>query len=237
MARLLPVLPHWRRGIKPSAFKKGVIGNCLDTQSEESLGVTLTCIAARDVDLEKLGHAVANVKAKAENRIAVSAAEIRRNIHSYELFFHRYGHTCPITSQFDQALVRGLPNIFPAVDLLVAVELSHGVLAGIQDLAKTQGSLRLELANAGESFDGMRFLSTCRQGEVVVRDAKGIIASLFLGPDKRTKLRSTSTDLLVLLFAVPATLPQSISDAIDAFCAVLDTCCRDCVVQKNALTV
>lgn len=202
---------------------------------QELLGVSLTRIAARGVDLKELRNGVAVAKAEATRRIATSAAEIRKNIQSYELFFLLNGHVCPLTSQFDHAVAKGLPNIFPAIDLLLAVELGYGVLAGIQDLAKTRGVLRFEVAEEGESFEGMRFPAKCRKGEIVVRDDDGVVASLFQGPDKRTKLQPTSTDLLVLVFAAPTTLLQATTDAEDALWKVLNPCARECFVQKGTL--
>jgi DNA/RNA-binding domain of Phe-tRNA-synthetase-like protein len=189
--------------------------------SGNPVGAKLTYVMARMVDLQRLASAVVEVKAAASSRMAEDVEEISRSINSFVSFFAALGFECPLPLQYEKALKRGLPTIFPAVDLLLAVEMGFGILAGIQDLSKVRGGLRFDLVTFDEAFDGMRSKVYCRPGELVIRDQEGIIASFFQGPDKRTKLSPSSTELLAFVFSTPETNANSFEAAADCLRSVL----------------
>jgi hypothetical protein len=188
---------------------------------DNPIGAKVTCITARIVDLQRLELAVLEVKGRASSRMGRDLEQIKYSIDSFVSFFAAHRFECPLPSQFNKALNRGLPTIFPAVDLLLAVEMGFGVLAGIQDLSKVRGDLRFVLVSSDETFNGMRSKVICRRGELVIRDEEGIIASFFQGPDKRTKLLPSSTELLAFVFSAPETRRNSFEAAVDCLRSVL----------------
>jgi len=128
---------------------------------------------------------------------------LRQIIGKYDDFFQFHGYECPLVRQLARAREKGLPsgNIF--VEALLATELSTGVLMGIQDASSIQWPIVLDIASSGESFEGMRGTVTCREEEIVLRDADGIIASYFQGPDARTAAVRKSTSLAFYGFLAP----------------------------------
>jgi DNA/RNA-binding domain of Phe-tRNA-synthetase-like protein len=61
----------------------------------------------------------------------------------------------------------------------------------------------------------MRGTVQCREDEIVLRDAEGIIASLFQGPDHRTRLAKATRDVIFFVFAVPGIDLEQIQEGTD----------------------
>jgi DNA/RNA-binding domain of Phe-tRNA-synthetase-like protein len=109
--------------------------------------------------------------------------------------------------------------------------MSAGLLMGAQDAAAIQGELVYDLAVEGETFKGMRGTVQCREGEIVLRDAEGIIASLFQGPDHRTRLAKSTRDVIFFVFAVPGIDLEQIQEGIDTIRELFKTSAVDLTAQ------
>ncbi|MET8122536.1 hypothetical protein [Micromonospora sp. NPDC005189] len=128
---------------------------------------------------------------------------IAQDIATTEAFFRAGGFRCPLPGQFASTRKKGLPPVPPLVRTLLHAEMTTGVLLGVQDGARVDGDLTFDLAQQGESFPGMRDTVVCRADEPVVRDATGIVASLFQGPDRRTRIEPGTTRPIFYAFGVP----------------------------------
>jgi DNA/RNA-binding domain of Phe-tRNA-synthetase-like protein len=94
-------------------------------------------------------------------------------------------------------------------------EMSHGILMAIQDLDRFEGPWRLDLAREGETFQGVSGrMILCKEGEIVLRDEKDIVCSLFQGPDSRTKIDPSSRNIVVYVFTAPGIAEVQVSDGI-----------------------
>lgn len=83
----------------------------------------------------------------------------------------------------------------------------------------------------GETFKGMRGTVQCREGEIVLRDAEGIIASLFQGPDYRTRLARSTKDVIFFVFSVPGIDTEQIREGTDTILELFKTCAADLSAQ------
>jgi hypothetical protein len=128
---------------------------------------------------------------------------VMRRIQAFDEFFTANGFRSPLGQQFEMVRRKGLPPGSALVQALLLAEMSNGLLMGAQDAAAIQGEVVYDLACAGEAFKGMRGTVQCREGEVVLRDAEGIIASLFQGPDHRTRITKSTKNVIFFVFAVP----------------------------------
>ncbi len=135
---------------------------------------------------------------------------IRQTIDAYSRFFgtRRY----PIEQQLSNFLGKSmLPNsAIPA--LLLSVELRSGGLFGLHDLSKIAGQIVFDTSSADESFVGISGkIIKCSDGEPIIRDDKGIIASIFQGPDKRTSAslhqQGRDASWVLIAFGYPS-IPQ-----------------------------
>lgn len=142
-------------------------------------------------------------------------AQIQERIHLYEQFFKEWGYECPLPGHLKRALDMGYPIVNLYIDTHLIAEMYHGILMAIQDLDRFDGDWMLDLASEGESFQGVSGRTIyCKEGEIVLRDAKGIVCSLFQGPDFRTKIDPSSRDIVVYVFTAPGIDPLWVSDGI-----------------------
>jgi DNA/RNA-binding domain of Phe-tRNA-synthetase-like protein len=141
------------------------------------------------------------VKAATLQYIRDNLSIIQQRIDKYTQFFAQNGYQCPLKAQIKTLLQRGFPTINFYVDILLITEMKYGILMGIQDLDRAEGSkLCLDLSEENENFMGFRERISCRKDAIVIRDEKDIIASYFEGPDKKTSVTSTTKNILIYGF-------------------------------------
>jgi DNA/RNA-binding domain of Phe-tRNA-synthetase-like protein len=142
-------------------------------------------------------------------------SRVLRRIQAFDKFFTENGFRSPLGQQFEMVRRKGLPAGSALVKALLLAEMSTGMLMGAQDAAAIQGELVYDLASAGEAFKGMRGTVQCREGEIILRDAKDIVASLCQGPDYRTRLAKATRDVIFFVFAVPGIDTEQIREGTD----------------------
>ena len=137
-------------------------------------------------------------------RRRANLAQIEERINLYDQFFKEWGYVCPLPGHFKRAVEMGFPIVNLYIDTHIMAEMCHGILMAIQDLDRFHGGWRLDLAHEGETFQGVsgRILY-CKEEEIVLRDEKEIVCSLFQGPDSRTKVDPTSKNIVVYIFTAP----------------------------------
>jgi len=84
------------------------------------------------------------------------------------------------------------------------------------------GRWRLDLAQEGETFEGVsgrRLI--CKEEEIVLRDEKEIVCSLFQGPDARTKIDGSSKNIVVYVFTAPGIQAEHVSNGIQLALEIL----------------
>ena len=148
---------------------------------------------------------------------------VLRRIQAFDKFFTENGFRSPLGPQFEMVRRKGLPAGSALVQALLLAEMSTGVLMGAQDAAAIQGELVYDLAVDGETFKGMRGTVQCREGEIVLRDAEDIVASLFQGPDYRTRLAKATRDVIFFVFAVPGIDLEQIQEGVDTILDIFKT--------------
>jgi DNA/RNA-binding domain of Phe-tRNA-synthetase-like protein len=137
-------------------------------------------------------------------RRRANLAQIEERINRYDQFFKEWGYPCPLPSHFKRAVDMGFPIVNLYIDTHIMAEMCHGILMAIQDLDRFQGGWKLDLAQEGETFQGVsgRMLY-CKDEEIVLRDEKEIVCSLFQGPDSRTKVDPSTKNIVVYIFSAP----------------------------------
>jgi len=157
------------------------------------------------------------------------------NLLEFEKFFRSHQRPFPLTKQISEAATRGFPPVPSPVLALLALEAATGVLLGVQDLDAVEGHITLDALEVGESFTGMRGEEiSCAPGEVVVRDAKAIIASLFQGPDRRTAVKSDSRNILFYVFDTGAGLGAGHDHAVEVIADLFPAQVADATTVHSA---
>jgi DNA/RNA-binding domain of Phe-tRNA-synthetase-like protein len=158
-------------------------------------------------------------------------SHVLNSIQAFDKFFTENGFRSPLGHQFEMVRRKGLPPGSALVQALLLAEMSTGLLMGAQDVAAIQGELVYDLAVDGETFKGMRGTVQCRKGEIVLRDVEGIIASLFQGPDHRTRLAKSTRDVIFFVFAVPGINTEQIREGTNTILELFKTSAVDLAAQ------
>ena len=101
-------------------------------------------------------------------------AQIEERINLYDQFFKDWGYPCPLPGHLKRTVEMGFPIVNLYIDTHIIAEMCHGILMAIQDLDRFHGEWRLDLANEGETFQGVSGrMIHCKEEEIVLRDEKG----------------------------------------------------------------
>ncbi len=141
--------------------------------------------------------------------------KIQARIRSYERFFQEWGYGCPLPGHLKRTIDMGFPIVNLYIDTHLIAEMCHGILMAIQDLDRFEGDWKLDLAKEGETYQALSGKTLrCKDQEIVLRDEKGIVCSLFQGPDLRTKVDEASQDIVVYVFSAPGIEEEPVSDGL-----------------------
>ncbi len=156
-------------------------------------------------------------------RRRVNLAEIEKRINLYDQFFKKWGYPCPLPDHLKRTLDMGFPIHNLYIDTHIMAEMNHGILMAIQDLDRFEGVWRLDLADEGETFQAVSGrMIICKKDEIVLRDEKEMVCSLFQGPDFRTKVDPSSRNIVVYVFTAPGIEEEHVSNGVQLALEVLE---------------
>ncbi len=140
-------------------------------------------------------------------RKAIAQTEPSR---AYDEHFSRAGKAYPVLLQAAEVATKGrrisMPD--PLVRAMFAAELEGMLLTAGHDLDALEAPLSLGLASGSEPLPTLGGDEKAPPaGDLVMRDARGIVASVLLGPDARTSFASTTVHALFVVYA-PAAIPD-----------------------------
>jgi len=148
-------------------------------------------------------------------RRRANLAQIEERVNLYDRFFKEWEYPCPLPSHLKGTVERGFPIVNLYIDTHIIAEMSHGILMAIQDVDRFEGEWRLDLAHEGETFQGVSGrMILCKEDEIVLRDEKEIVCSLFQGPDFKTRIDSSSKNIVVYVFTAPGIEEENVSNGI-----------------------
>ncbi len=156
-------------------------------------------------------------------RRRANLAQLEGWINLYDQFFKEWGYPCPLPSHFKRAVGMGFPIVNLYIDTHIIAEMYHGILMAIQDLDRFHGEWKLDLAQEGETFQGVAGkMIRCKGDEIVLRDGKGIVCSLFQGPDFKTRVEPASKNIVVYVFTAPGILDEHVSNGLQLALEMLE---------------
>ena len=148
-------------------------------------------------------------------RRKANLVQLEERINHYDQFFKEWGYLCPLPGHFKRTIEMGFPIINLYIDTHIIAEMCHGILMAIQDLDRFQGEWRLDLAQEGETFQGVSGrMIHCKEDEIVLRDNEGMVCSLFQGPDFKTRVEPASKNIVVYIFTAPGIQEEHVSDGL-----------------------
>ena len=156
-------------------------------------------------------------------RRRTNLAQLEEWINLYDQFFKEWGYPCPLPSHFKRTIEMGFPIVNLFIDTHIIAEMCHGILMAIQDLDCFQGEWKLDLAQEGETFQGVSgMMIRCKEDEIVLRDKEGIVCSLFQGPDYKTRVEPASRNIVVYIFTAPGIQEEHVSNGLQLALEILE---------------
>jgi DNA/RNA-binding domain of Phe-tRNA-synthetase-like protein len=156
-------------------------------------------------------------------RRRTNLAQLEEWINLYDQFFKEWGYPCPLPSHFKRTIEMGFPIVNLFIDTHIIAEMCHGILMAIQDLDCFQGEWKLDLAQEGETFQGVSGkMIRCKEDEIVLRDKEGIVCSLFQGPDFKTRVEPASKNIVVYIFTAPGIQEDHVSNGLQLALEILE---------------
>ena len=142
-------------------------------------------------------------------------AEITGRIETYAAFFQSFGFDCPLTKHLKRTVHSGFPRYDLVVDAHFMAEMCAGILVAVTDYERFDGSLTLDVADAGEVCAGMGGREfVCKTDEIVLRDEKEIVCVLCQGADEKTRVHQDTTQVLFYAYAVPGIESRHLTDGL-----------------------
>jgi len=156
-------------------------------------------------------------------RRRANLAQLEERINLYDQFFKEWGYPCPLPSHFKRTIEMGFPIVNLYIDTHIIAEMCHGILMAIQDLDRFHGEWKLDLAQEGETFQGVSGkMIRCKEDEIVLRDGEGIVCSLFQGPDFKTRVEPASKNIVVYVFTALGILEEHVSNGLHLALEILE---------------
>lgn len=134
-------------------------------------------------------------------------------IKSYQNYYKRFKKTYHVLHQVQSIVFKGksIPRVAGLVEAMFMAELRNMLLTAGHDMDLVQEPLGLEVATGDEKFVRMNGEEqTLKAGDMYIRDKEGIISSVLCGPDKRTRIRSSTRTVLFAVYAVPGIGKQAL---------------------------
>ena len=150
-------------------------------------------------------------------------AQIEERVNLYDQFFKEWGYPCPLPHHLKRTVEMGFPIVNLYIDTHIMAEMFHGILMAIQDLDRFQGDWRLDLAGEGETYPSVSGkVNLCKEKEIVLRDERGMVCSLFQGPDFRTRVDETTKNIVVYIFTAPGIEEEHVSNGLQLALGILE---------------
>jgi DNA/RNA-binding domain of Phe-tRNA-synthetase-like protein len=133
-------------------------------------------------------------------------------IRSYQNYYKRFNKTYHVLQQVQSVALKGksIPKVAGLVEAMFMAELRNMLLTAGHDLDVVELPIRLDAAQGGEKFVRMNGEEqTLKQGDMYIADAQGIISSVVYGPDRRTRIRPSTTKVLFTVYSVPGVGEQA----------------------------
>ncbi len=156
-------------------------------------------------------------------RRRANLVQLEERINHYDQFFKEWGYLCPLPGHFKRTIEMGFPIVNLYIDTHIIAEMCHGILMAIQDLDRFQGEWRLDLAQEGETFQGVSGkMIRCKEDEIVLGDQEGVVCSLFQGPDFKTRVEPASKNIVIYIFTAPGIEEEQVSNGLQLALEMLE---------------
>lgn len=137
---------------------------------------------------------------------------------AYDAFYRTFKKSYHVQLQLESIVFKGKSILSPSalVACMFMAELKTGLLTAAHDLTALVLPLIADVADGHETYqrlDGSE--QTLKEGDMYIRDQKGIISSVIYGPDQRTQIRSETNQAIFTTYGPPGISKAQVQDQLE----------------------
>jgi DNA/RNA-binding domain of Phe-tRNA-synthetase-like protein len=134
-------------------------------------------------------------------------------IQAYNNYYKKFGKTTHVQLQLESIALKGksIPSIAALVETMFMAELKNQLLTAGHDLDELQQPLQADIAQGGEIYTGITGKpQTLKANDMMISDERDVISSILSGPDQRTRITSSTKQVLFTVYAPPGINKQAV---------------------------
>jgi DNA/RNA-binding domain of Phe-tRNA-synthetase-like protein len=131
-------------------------------------------------------------------------------LQAYRSYYKRFDKTYHVFQQLESVALKGkpIPTVIPLVEVFFMAELKNFILTAGHDAAALAPPFTVGSASGEERYVTMRGEERLlKASDMMISDAQGVISSIILGPDQRSKITTETRDALFFAYG-PAGVPD-----------------------------
>jgi DNA/RNA-binding domain of Phe-tRNA-synthetase-like protein len=159
-------------------------------------------------------------------------------IEAYQRHFRGFGQTYHVLRQLESVALKGRAIDSPSTLVLAmfTAELNHLLLTAGHDADALEPPLVLDRSQADDRFVGLGAQDqVVRAGDMLMRDARGIISAVVYGPDQRTRLVDQTRRALFVTYAPPGIGSYHVLNHLDELASLVRLAAPEAEVLLRAL--
>lgn len=128
----------------------------------------------------------------------------------YISYYKHFKKTYHVLQQLESVIFKGkhIPSVASLVECMFMAELKNNLLTAGHDYEALKLPLEIDVAAGHEQYTLINNkVQTAKSGDMVIKDAAGVISSIIHGPDARTSITSTTKNALFIIYG-----PKGISE-------------------------
>jgi DNA/RNA-binding domain of Phe-tRNA-synthetase-like protein len=142
-------------------------------------------------------------------------AELRTlpTIRAYDAYYKRFKKTYHVLLQLESVALKGQPisSVGALVEAMFIAELKSLLLTAGHDLEVVREPIRVDVAEGIERYTRLNGKEqVLKAGDMFIADGQGVISSIIYGPDRRTRIRPITQQVLFTTYAPPGIGRQTV---------------------------
>lgn len=157
---------------------------------------------------------------------------------AYQKYYKRFTKTYHVLLQLESLVLKGksLPDVSPLVDANFIAEVETLVLTAGHDVEKLVAPVIMDVSRAGDQI--MRMNGAPKDmdaGDMVMRDATGVVCSIIYGQDNVSPISSATTHVLYVCYAPAGVPPETVETQLQRIEENVRLFCPDARVEQHRL--
>jgi DNA/RNA-binding domain of Phe-tRNA-synthetase-like protein len=147
-----------------------------------------------------------------QDRAAIASHPILR---AYGEYYRRFKKTYHIQLQLESIVLKGksIPSVAALVEAMFMAEMQDLLLTAGHDLDALNLPLILDVAIGNETYTLLRGEEqVLKPGDMMIGDQTGVISSILHGPDQRTQITPSTSNVIFTVYAPPGIGEESVRE-------------------------